>query len=172
MSILVIAEHDNAALKPATLNTVAAATALSDAGAGATTVLVAGSACAAAATAAAAIAGVATVQVVDDPSFAYPIAENLGALIAAQAAEFSHILAPATTFGVPAEQTHTPNTKNAAEAAGRGVKAAPFPPVASNKPAVPSRARESDRGPIRSKELNQPPTLFESRTRKVTPFEA
>ncbi len=99
MSVLVIAEHDNASLKPATLNTVAAAVALKDAGAGDITVLVAGSNCADAAAAAAAIAGVTTVQVADDPSFAYPIAETLGDLIVAQAASFSHVLAPATTFG-------------------------------------------------------------------------
>ena len=47
MAILVIAEHDNATLKPATLNTVMAASQLSDAGAGEVTILVAGSGCAA-----------------------------------------------------------------------------------------------------------------------------
>ena len=95
MSILVIAEHDNASLKAATLNTVAAAAKLG----GEIHVLVAGAGCAAAAQAAAQIQGVAKVRVADAAPYANQTAENLAALIVANAAGYSHILAPATTFG-------------------------------------------------------------------------
>ena len=95
MSTLVIAEHDNAALKAATLNTVAAALKLG----ASVEVLVAGSGCAAAAQAAAALAGVAKVKLADAPHYADQTAENLAALIHVHAAGYTHILAPATTFG-------------------------------------------------------------------------
>jgi len=95
MSILVIAEHDHAALKAATLNTVTAAAKLG----GEIHVLVAGSGCAAAAQAAARLAGVAKLKLADAPHYAELTAENLAALIHAHAAGYSHILAPATTFG-------------------------------------------------------------------------
>ena len=95
MSILVIAEHDHAALKAATFNTVAAAAKLG----GDVHVLVAGSNCAAAAQAAAALAGVAQVKLADAPIYAEQTAENIAALIVANADGYSHILAPATTFG-------------------------------------------------------------------------
>ncbi|MGB8274007.1 MAG: FAD-binding protein [Alphaproteobacteria bacterium] len=96
MSALVIAEHDNAAVKPATLATVTAARKASDAP---VTVLVAGSNCGGAAQSAAGIEGVGKVWLADDPRYAHPLAENLGALVAAKADGFSHVLAPATTFG-------------------------------------------------------------------------
>ena len=95
MAILVIAEHDNAALKVATLNTVAAAQKIG----GDIHVLVAGADCAAAAQQAAQLQGVATVKVADAAHYAAQTAENLTALVIAQAAGYSHILAPATTFG-------------------------------------------------------------------------
>ena len=95
MSILVIAEHDHAALKAATLNTVAAAAKIG----GEIHVLVAGSGCAAAAQAAAALAGVAKVKVADAAHYAEQTAENLAALVVANAQGYTHILAPATTFG-------------------------------------------------------------------------
>ncbi|MDX9995802.1 MAG: FAD-binding protein [Rhodocyclaceae bacterium] len=95
MSILVIAEHDNAALKAATLNTVAAAAKIG----GEIHVLVAGAGCAAAAQAAAQLAGVAKVKCADAAHYAEQTAENLAALVVANAAGYSHILAPATTFG-------------------------------------------------------------------------
>ncbi len=95
MAILVIAEHDNAGLKAATLNTIAAANRLG----GDVHVLIAGCGCADAAAAAAKVAGVATVRVADAPHYADQTAENLAALVVAQAAGYSHILAPATTFG-------------------------------------------------------------------------
>ncbi len=97
MPILVIAEHDNAGLKAATLNTVSAAVKL-----GADIeVLVAGSNCGAAAQAAAALAGVTKVKVADAAAYAEQGAENLAALLVGlvQAGGYSHVLAPATTYG-------------------------------------------------------------------------
>ncbi len=99
MSILVIAEHDNAALKAATLNTVAAAAKIGAQLGTDVHVLVAGSGCAAAAQAAAQLAGVARVKLADAAHYAEQTAENLAALVVANAAGYSHILAPATTFG-------------------------------------------------------------------------
>jgi electron transfer flavoprotein alpha subunit len=95
MPILVIAEHDHASLKAATLNTVAAARKIG----GDIHVLVAGSHCASAAQAAAALQGVAKVKVADAAHYQNQTAENLTALVMAHAAGYSHILAPATTFG-------------------------------------------------------------------------
>jgi len=95
MSILVIAEHDGSALKAATLNTLAAAQAIG----GDITVLVAGSGCQAAAQAAAQVAGVAKVLVVDDAAYTHALAEPMGDLVASLAGGYSHVLAPATTFG-------------------------------------------------------------------------
>ncbi len=97
MPILVIAEHDNAGLKAATLNTVAAAAKLG----GDIHVLVAGSACGGAAEAAARLAGVTKVKVADAAAYAEQGAENLAALLVGlvQAGGYSHVLAPATTYG-------------------------------------------------------------------------
>jgi electron transfer flavoprotein alpha subunit len=95
MAVLVIAEHDNESLKPATLNTVTAAAALG----GDVTVMVAGSGCTAAGQAAAKVAGVSRVLVADAPHLADQLAENVAAQILAVAKEFSHILAPATANG-------------------------------------------------------------------------
>jgi electron transfer flavoprotein alpha subunit len=95
MTILVIAEHDNRSLKAATLNTVAAAQKIG----GEIDVLVAGTDCGAAASQAAQLQGVARVKVADAAHYAAQTAENLGALIVANAAGYSHILAPATTCG-------------------------------------------------------------------------
>ena len=95
MAALVVAEHDNATLKGATLNTVTAALRT-----GAPVhVLVAGSGCGAAAQAAAKVAGVDKVLVVDAPHYAHPLAENLAALVVALAGGYTHILAAATTTG-------------------------------------------------------------------------
>ncbi len=95
MTILVIAEHDQQSLKAATLNTVAAAAKIG----GDIHVLVAGSNCAAAAQQAAGLQGVAKVKLADAAQYASQTAENLTALVIANAAGYSHILAPATTFG-------------------------------------------------------------------------
>ena len=95
MSILVIAEHDNASLKAATLNAITAATKLG----GELHVLVAGANCAAAAQQAAQVQGVAKVKVADAAYYADQTAENIAALVVANAAGYSHILAPATSAG-------------------------------------------------------------------------
>jgi electron transfer flavoprotein alpha subunit len=95
MSILVIAEHDNAVLKAATLNTVTAATQLGDD----VHILVAGHGCGAVAQAAAQVAGVRKVLVTDAPHYANQLAENLAALVVGLAGGYSHILAPATAAG-------------------------------------------------------------------------
>lgn len=95
MAILVIAEHDNALLKASTLNTVTAAS-----GIGAEIhVLVAGSGCASVADAAAKIAGVTKVKLVDAPHYQHQLAENTAALVVANVDGYSHVFAPATTFG-------------------------------------------------------------------------
>ena len=95
MSILVIAEHDNASLKAATLNTLTAAKKLG----GEIHVLVAGSGCAAVAQEAAQLDGVAKVHVADAAPYAEQLPENLASLVHANASGYSHILAPASTFG-------------------------------------------------------------------------
>ncbi len=95
MRILVIAEHDNQSIKPATRNTLGAAAAIG----GEVHVLVAGSGCAAAAQAAAAIPGVTKVRVADAAQYGDHLAESLGALVTGLAPEYSHVLAPATAFG-------------------------------------------------------------------------
>src|SRR5260370_33011204 len=93
MSIFVMAEHDHPPLKAATLNRVTAAACRGDD----IHVLVAGSQCASVAEQAASIAGVKRVRVVDAPHYAHLLAENLAALITTVAADYSHVLAPATT---------------------------------------------------------------------------
>lgn len=95
MSVLVIAEHDNASIKGATLNTVTAAAACG----GDVHVLVAGHNAAAAAQAAAQIAGVAKVIHADAPGLEHCLAENVAAQVLAIASGYSHILFPATASG-------------------------------------------------------------------------
>ena len=95
MTALVIAEHDNASIKGATLNTVTAAAACG----GDVHVLVAGHNAAAAAQAAAQIAGVSKVIHADSESLAHGLAENVAAQVLAIAASYSHILFPATAGG-------------------------------------------------------------------------
>ncbi len=95
MGVLVLGEHDNNSLKPATLNTVTAACAISPD----VTLLIAGSGCRAAAEAAAKIVGIARVLLADAAHLAHGLPENLAAVIAKLAPGFSHVLAPATTFG-------------------------------------------------------------------------
>ena len=95
MTSLVIAELDNASIKDATLNTVTAAAACG----GDVHVLVAGHNAAAAAQAAAQIAGVAKVIHADSEALAHGLAENVAAQVLAIAANYSHILFPATAAG-------------------------------------------------------------------------
>lgn len=95
MSVLVIAEHDNQALKSATLNVITAAGQL-DAD---VHLLVAGSACQTVVDEAAKVAGVAKVILVDAEAYAHPLAESFALLVQKLADGYSHILASATTFG-------------------------------------------------------------------------
>jgi len=95
MSVLVVAEHDNESLGAATLNTITAASQLSDD----VHVLVAGENCAAVAEAAARIAGVTKVRCADDARYAHGLAEALAALVVSLAGEYSHVLTPADKFG-------------------------------------------------------------------------
>ncbi len=95
MSILVVAEHDNAQLKDATLSTVAAAAAIG----GDITILVAGQDCDGAAQQASAVAGVAKVLSADNASYGHQLGENIGGLVAEVAADYDYVLAPATTGG-------------------------------------------------------------------------
>ena len=95
MTALVIAEHDNASVKGATLNTVTAALACG----GDVHILVAGENAAAAAQAAAQIAGVVKVLHADDAGFAHALAENVAAQVLAVAGSYSHLLFAATASG-------------------------------------------------------------------------
>jgi electron transfer flavoprotein alpha subunit len=95
MTALVIAEHDNATIKGATLNTVTAAAACG----GDVHVLVAGHNAGEAAKAAAAIAGVTKVIHAEGEHFAHGLAENVAAQVLAVASSYSHILFPATASG-------------------------------------------------------------------------
>ncbi|MAK43955.1 MULTISPECIES: electron transfer flavoprotein subunit alpha/FixB family protein [Spongiibacter] len=95
MSILVIAEHDNASINGATLNTVSAAKAIG----GDIAVLVAGEGCGAAAEAAAKIDGVSKVLVADNAAYGHQLAENVALLVAELGKDYGYILAPATTNG-------------------------------------------------------------------------
>ena len=95
MSVLVIAEHDNASLKGATLNIIAAAKKIG----GDIDVLVAGEGCGAVAQAAAAAEGVKKVLVADNAAYGHQLAENVAALVAEKGKGYSHILACASTTG-------------------------------------------------------------------------
>ncbi len=95
MTILVVAEHDHASLRGATLNTITAARAC----AGDVHVLVAGSGAGGAAQQAAQVSGVTKVLHADDPALAHHLAENLSALVLAIAPAYTHILFPATANG-------------------------------------------------------------------------
>ncbi|QBL09302.1 electron transfer flavoprotein subunit alpha/FixB family protein [Rheinheimera sp. D18] len=95
MAILLIAEHNNQSLKSETHKVVQAASAIG----GDITVLVAGLNCAAAANEAATIIGVSKVLLADNAAYEHQLAENIAGLVAELGANFSHILAPATTTG-------------------------------------------------------------------------
>lgn len=95
MTALVIAEHDNASIKGATLNTVTAAAQCG----GDVHVLVAGHNAAEAAKAAAQIAGVAKVIHAEAAGFEHGLAENVAAQVVALAPAYSHLLFPATASG-------------------------------------------------------------------------
>ncbi|PTB16829.1 electron transfer flavoprotein subunit alpha [Trinickia symbiotica] len=99
MTILVIAEHDNAAIKSATLSTVAAAAVIATFTGDEVHVLVAGRDADAAAERASTIAGVSKVLLADAPQLAEGLAENVEATVVTIARGYSHILAPATAYG-------------------------------------------------------------------------
>ena len=93
MTSLILAEHDNSEIKPATLNAVTAARALN----GSIDILVAGSNCEGAAEGASKIEGVNKVLVADSEEYANALAENVANLVSKIAGNYSHILATATT---------------------------------------------------------------------------
>ncbi len=97
MATLIVAEHDNSTLKPATLNTVAAAAAIG----GEVALLVAGEGCQAVADQAAQVTGIAKVLLADNAAYGHQLAENVAPLIAelVKASGFGYVLAPATTTG-------------------------------------------------------------------------
>jgi electron transfer flavoprotein alpha subunit len=95
MSVLVIAEHNNKELKPATLNTVMAAMQLGSS----VDVLIAGSQTQAVADSVAKLQGVTKVLQADNAAYEYHLAENMAELIAEIGKQYSHILFPATTSG-------------------------------------------------------------------------
>jgi len=95
MTLLLIAEHDNQNLKPATLNTITAALKM----AGDIHVLIAGDNCTAVSDAVKKITGVTKVLIANDPAYKNFLGENLAPLIAKLAPSYSHIAAPASTFG-------------------------------------------------------------------------
>ena len=94
MPVLVIADHQNSALKPATLNTITAAAEL-----GEVEVLVAGEDCRGAADQAAGVAGVTKVRVADDARYGHHLAEAVAALAVSIAGDYSHIVLPCATTG-------------------------------------------------------------------------
>lgn len=95
MSVLVLADHDNANLGGATLNAVTAAGEMG----GDVHVLVAGNGCAAVADEAAKVSGVSKVILVEDAAYANSLAENVADLIVSMAGSYDVIMAPATTSG-------------------------------------------------------------------------
>ena len=95
MKTLVIAEHDNASLKAATLNAVAAAGALG----GDVDILVAGAGCGAAADAAAQVPGVSKVICADNAAYEHQLAENVSLLVAELGADYDNLLAASTANG-------------------------------------------------------------------------
>ncbi|TDV06145.1 electron transfer flavoprotein subunit alpha/FixB family protein [Paraburkholderia caballeronis] len=95
MTVLVIADHDNSALHPATLSCIAAAQAIG----GDVHVLVAGCDARAAADMAARARGVAKVLLADAPQLAQGLAENVERTVMAIAPGYTHVVAPSTAYG-------------------------------------------------------------------------
>jgi len=95
MSVLVIAEHDNNEVRTATLNAVTAAREIDTD----VDLLVAGSGCAGVAGECSSIQGVTRLLLVDDPAYKHDLPENLSPLVQSLAERYSHVLAPASTFG-------------------------------------------------------------------------
>ena len=98
MAVLVVAEHENASLRPATLHTVTAAQEIAGPG-GEIHILVAGAGCRPAAEEAARISGIGKVLLAEAPAYEHRIAEDIAPLIVKLAPGYSHVLAAATTSG-------------------------------------------------------------------------
>ena len=96
MAALVVAEHDNRTLKPATLNAVAAAKEIAGSD---VDILVAGKDCRAVAEAASVVAGARKVLLADADAYDHGLAENVAPLLVKLAPGYTHLLAPATTSG-------------------------------------------------------------------------
>jgi electron transfer flavoprotein alpha subunit len=99
MAVLVVADHDNRALKPATLNAVAAAKEIVANAEGPIAVLVAGLNCRSVAEEAAQIGVVGKVLLADDSAYDHGLAENVAPLVVKLAADYGYVLASATTVG-------------------------------------------------------------------------
>src|ERR1051325_5666453 len=99
MAVLVVADHDNQAVKSATLHTVTAAVECAKAAGGDVQLLVVCACGGAACEAAAKIPGVTKVLITDDPAYGHGLAENLAPLLVGLAPNYTHVLAPTTTFG-------------------------------------------------------------------------
>jgi len=99
MSVLVIAEHNHQSIKPVTLNVIAAARKIANETSGDVHLLVAGNECQGAIDEASKIHGIAKVLTCDAPEYQKRLAENMAPLIVELAGAYSHILAPASTFG-------------------------------------------------------------------------
>ncbi|TDO98826.1 electron transfer flavoprotein subunit alpha/FixB family protein [Marinomonas balearica] len=95
MSVLVISEHDNSTLKPATLNTITAAIEVG----GDVHVLVAGKGSQSVVSQVSTIVGVSKVFVADNAVYEHQLAENISKLVVELASDYSHIMTPATTTG-------------------------------------------------------------------------
>ncbi len=95
MGILIVAEHDNTSIRPAVLNTVTAAQKVG----GELHVVVVGHGCRGAAEQAAKINGVTKVIVIESDACAHPLAEEVANVIVPLAKGYTHVLAPATSFG-------------------------------------------------------------------------
>ncbi len=99
MAVLVIAEHDNRALKSATLNALAAASELKEKGGGEIDCLVAGKDCRGVAESAAKVAGLKRVLLAEDAAYEHILAEDLAPLVVRLAPSYGYLLAPTTTAG-------------------------------------------------------------------------
>ena len=95
MAVLILAQHDSAALDSATLHTVSAAAALQPE----VDILVAGQSCGAVAEAAAKVPGIRKVLRVEAAAYEHPVAEDLTALLVALAPDYDYLVAPSTTTG-------------------------------------------------------------------------
>ena len=95
MRVLVIAEHDNASLKPSTLNTISAAKKLTDD----VDLIICGFECDSVATEAAGIDALKNVHICNSEHLKYQLSEDVTQIVVSNAKNYSHLLAPATTFG-------------------------------------------------------------------------